>query len=611
MDRSSRRLLAAIVAVAAMTTMAIVLGIAAPARVIRAIPLSAPSAGCSADSYTAFLPFILRNYPLPPQFEVTQGVQQPDNSVPLIAGRTSFVRLTITSTTAHANVSAWLLGARDGIPLPGSPIAALNNPRTLRPTADRGVLGDTFNFQLPLSWLNGTIALSADVTNSSTFTFETGAKAFQFVQSNPLPVTIVPIAYTCSSGGSGTTTPAPPYAYLTDMTYRMYPVPSVLTSTHATLPFAGPCISSGVPNPTSSDWSRLLSTVTDAWEADGYPDRYYYGLIKIYCGSSCISGMGWIGWPVATGFDGTNASHWGASETHAHEVTHNQGRQHAPGCGATGPDPSFPYVSGGKGYIGNSAHPNYGFDITTQAIYPYTQYYDITGYCNPSWVSDYTYEALLAGSQSQLTFGSATAQGNRVLLVSGQIDPSSGRVIFGPAYVLDMLRTVRLPDPGEYILELLDASGSVINSYPFEPAKAIADPFQGGTASEVTGFHLALPYADGIQSIRLRRGDLILGALVAGAHAPSLSSGAGTFSADSGALRVSWLAKDADGESLHYLVRASVDDGATWETIGVNLSSPSIDLYRDEWSGKRVIIKVSASDGLHTTSSRLGPFTVP
>lgn len=610
MSFSSYSLLATVATVMAAVVLAITSTGAAPSNVTRAAPLG----GCGAVSCTIHLPGMFLDYPLPLQLEVTQAVQQPNNSISLVANRTTFARLTLTSTIAHANVSAWLHGARNGSPLPGSPIAALNDPRTLKSTANRASLGDTFNFQLPSSWTNGTIELYAYAANSSTFTFESGTKRFTFVQSDPLHVTIVPIAYTCTSGGSGTTTPAPPYAYVTELTYRMFPAPSVSTSTHAAISHSGLCLN-GQPFPTFADWQAMLYKVTDAWEADGAPDSTYYGLVNEYCGGGCISGMGWIGWPVATGFDGVNASHAGASETHAHEVAHNYGRYHAPGCGVTDPDSSYPYYSGGASHIGNATHQNYGFDILTQAIYPYGGYYDITGYCEPQWISDYTYAALLSWNQSLSAAGPVKIQGGRALLVSGEIDLSADKVAFRPVYVLDTSRTVRLPEPGEYTLELLDAGGQVVGSYPFAPAKAIADRFQAGTAFESAGFHMTLPYSDGVQSIRVRHGDSILGALVARAQPPSLVSATSTPSADSGAaacaVRVRWSARPAEGETLHYLVRASTDAGATWQTIGVNSTAPWIDLRSEDFGGQRVWVEILASSGLRSTSLRAGPFMVP
>jgi hypothetical protein len=607
--RASYRLLVSIAIVAVAAALALVSSVVTQASVTRAVSSSAPLDGCGVVSCTTYLPIVAKDYPPPAQLEVTQAVQQLDDSVPLIANRTTFVRLTLTSTVAHANVSAWLYGTRDGVALPGSPIAALNNPRTLAPTVDRAVLGDTFNFQLPSSWLNGNIVLGEYATNSTTFTFTSGTKTVQFVNAAPMHVTIVPIDYTCNSGGSGTIRSAVPYAYLTDVTYRMYPVPSIITTTHAALPYSGPCYS-GVPNPAPNDWINILDVVTSAWAADGYPDSYYYGLLHIYCGSGCIAGIGRIGQKAAVGFDGFGAAHSYASQTHAHEVGHNHGRWHAPGCGVTGADPAFPYVSNSEGYIGNSAHPNYGFDIKSQMISAYATYYDIMGYCDPQWISDYTYKALLAYDQSQRAVESAAVQSERVLLTSGRIDPATGQVTFRPAYVLDSPDGAQLPDPGDYALELLDANGEVISAHPFAPARATADPL-GEIAFEITGFHLTLPYVEGIASIRVRRGDAILGKLEASTHAPSLEAGVSALDANSRSVRVNWSGRAADGASLRYLVRASTDGGATWQTVGVDLSTPTLDLNPTDFGGQSVLVQILASDGLRTTSLRLGPFVVP
>ena len=584
---------------------AIVLGgnslLQAQARSLDGSAPSASAASCGTVSCTTFLPLLFNNNLVPPLFEVTQGVQQPDNHVSLVANRTTFVRYTLTSATPHANVRAFLYGTRNGSPLPGSPIAALNNPRTLKATANRAVLNDTFNFKLPSTWPSGNVSLNAFAANASTFTVTTSSASFQFVSANPLPVTVVPIAYTCSSGGSGTTTSPGPYDYLTDYTLRVYPVPSISMATHASVGYSGPCLN-GVPTPTSTDWQNMLYEVTDVWSGDGQPNRYYYGLVKIDCGSSCIAGIGWLGFSkVAIGFDGFGAAHTGASETHAHEVGHNHGRAHAPGCGAASPDPSFPYVSGGRSYIGDVAHPNYGFDINTQAIYPYSSRYELMGYCSPEWISDYTYEGLLAYSQLQ---SDEPAQTGRALMISGRVE--AGQVTFQPAYVLDL--PVRLPEPGEYVIEMLDANGSVIAAYPFAPGTAYADRLKG-EPDPLTGFHLTLPYSEQMTSVRVRRGEVLLGALSAGPASVSLRAGPGVLSDRGQALSVTWSASAPQGESLHYLVRASTDGGATWQTLGVNLTESKIELKRSELAGPQVWVQVLASTGLRTAQLDLGPYT--
>jgi len=567
--------------------------------------VTGPAADCGVVSCTTFLPVVLKNFPPPSNLEITQAVQQPDNSVTLIANRPTFVRALITSTVAHTNVSARLYGYQNGLPLPGSPLAATNNPHTLKSTVNRGALNDTFNFQLPSTWQQGTVTLNYYATNSTTFTDAGGPKTAQFTTADPLNVTVVPVNYVCTSGGSGSTLPNPPYSYLTDFTYRTYPVPSVSSSVHAAMTYYGPCTSS-VPDPEYADWDAMLSQVTGIWQSEGRPDSYYYALVHVYCSGGCISGIGWIGYSkAAVGFDGFGASHSGASETHAHEVGHNHGRRHAPGCGASGTDPSFPYTSGGVGYIGNSANPNYGFDISTQTIYPYATNIDFMSYCDPVWISDYTYEAIRAYNLSYSVRDSALSESDRSFLVSGSIDAASDRATIEPLFVLDI--PAQLPEPGKYTIELLDAEGRNLAAYPFNPGQAIADRWRDGVAFEWAGFHMTLPYAEDVASVRVRRGSVILGTLEStGKRAPTLGAGVNALGADGHSVRVEW----SGSSDLRYLVRASTDDGKTWQTIDVNLALPSILLNPIDFGGQNVLIEVQASDGVRTTTLSLGSYPV-
>jgi hypothetical protein len=356
-----------------------------------------------------------------PLFEVTQGVQQPDNSVLLVAHRPTFVRWALTDTVIYTNVNAYLYGsdANSHAPLAGSPIVAYNNPHTLSVNADRAEINSTFNFKLPDAWITNSILLSASALSAYGYRVTTDPNltnnaVFNFKYAKSLSVTIVPVAYNCTSGGSGTTTPAVPYDYITDFAYRTYPVPTITVAMHVPLPYNGPCNGSGVPAPTSDDWingsysSGMLYSVTSLWLSEGSPNSYYYALVHIDCTSGCSSGLGWNNtYKAAVGFDGTNPEHFLAGETYAHQVGHNHGLHHVPGCGTVDSDPNhqwygFPYLAG---LIGDNVHQNFGFDIKTPAIYAYTVYSDFMNFCDVQWVSDYTYEALWLYDNPQTSIG--------------------------------------------------------------------------------------------------------------------------------------------------------------------------------------------------------------
>jgi hypothetical protein len=586
-----------------------VFGVTDHSRVAQAGPLPAPdprigSSSCGTVSCTTYLPLVLNSYPLRTEVEVTQGAQLPDNSVMLIAGRETMVRLTLTDEREPMNVSAWLQ-ARRGDEVLGS-VAAWNNPRHLSSTAQRSLLGDTFNFILPDSWTSGDVSFWATASNGSDYAVETAPTApFHFASANPLHVTVVPVRYTCTGGG--TITPPAPYDYLVEnFTYKVYPVPYVDLAVHGAYNYTGPC-NSGQPAPTSQDWFNILNGVTNMWIAEGRPNSYYYGLIHdIYCGGGCIAGIGWVGYDkAAVGFNGFGASHSGASETHAHEVGHNYGRSHAPGCGAGNTDPDYPYTDA---YIGDAASPVYGFDFETYALRPYYSSYDFMSYCGAEWTSDYTYEALYAYDNLAMDRASETVSGP-TMMVSGEIDATTGRATLGPAYTLE--GPAQIPTPGDYTLELRDERGRLLTSHSFTPGTADIDRYPHGTSTQVRGFHLRLPAVEGVASARVLHDGEILGRLEARPGAPRLGAGISARHVTGEGARVSWAAGEPEGEGLHYMVRVSTDGGESWQVVAVDHTTPAITLRPEDFGGQEVLVEVLASDGLHTTPLRLGPIAVP
>jgi hypothetical protein len=152
-------------------------------------------------------------------------------------------------------------------------------------------------------------------------------------------------------------------------------------------------------NSSSNGWSTFLDSMRGLRAADHAPDdAYYYGLVQPaatlqgYCQRACIAGISFqvtenraalrVGVGLAYPGDTT-------ALTLAHEVGHQHGRGHAP-CGATaGVDAAFPHAGGVIG--------TWGFDPRTAALVAPTRK-DVMSYCNPQWISDYNYQALLERS---------------------------------------------------------------------------------------------------------------------------------------------------------------------------------------------------------------------
>jgi hypothetical protein len=95
--------------------------------------------------------------------EVTQGMQDLGNRMPLVAGRRTYARVYVyTDGGDYPNVMGALGGWRDGQPLPGSPLFPENGPITAHPGGgERTALDDSLYFYLPPAWRSGEVTLRA------------------------------------------------------------------------------------------------------------------------------------------------------------------------------------------------------------------------------------------------------------------------------------------------------------------------------------------------------------------------------------------------------------------------------------------------------------------
>ena len=204
-------------------------------------------------------------------------------------------------------------------------------------------------------------------------------------------------------------------------------------------------------------WTQVLGEVDAARLADG-SSRYYYGVVNPDY-SSGIAGIGYVGGKSAMGWDKLPS----AAAVAAHEWGHNWGRQHSPCGNASSPDPSYPHSDGSTGA--------YGLDVATVTLKPPT-YKDLMAYCDPEWISDYTYTGVLNYRQANPDISTALTQAMQpCLLVWGRIE--NGQPVLEPAF--EVVTRPSLPARGgDYSLEGRAADGSRVFSLAFTPAE-IAD----------------------------------------------------------------------------------------------------------------------------------------
>ena len=314
------------------------------------------------------------------------------SSIPIVANKAALMRVFVTTTGAYDGGPVTAQLYLDDATTPIETTAALG------PSSSDASLASTINFDLPASALGGRFSYRFVLKQTGSTGDNPGAR-YPASGSDSVPVQssgsilkvkLVPVSY----GGDGSNrlpdTSAAQLERYKDLFYAMYPVPQVDISVRASVGWASQVSSNG------SGWDSLLGAIADLREQDNAPnDVYYYGIFapassaSSYCSGGCVAGLGFVGGPtdsysraaIGLGFSGEMAA-----ETSVHEIGHTHGRNHAPCGGASGTDQSFPYGDGSVGV--------WGYNPLTKKLFNPGQTADVMSYCNPIWLSDYTYKAL-------------------------------------------------------------------------------------------------------------------------------------------------------------------------------------------------------------------------
>jgi len=193
----------------------------------------------------------------------------------------------------------------------------------------------------------------------------------------------------------------------------LYPIADLQIDVHEVVPWSGGLTFGG-----SVNFGAINSRLIDLRAEDGAsPRAYYYGVVapdvsfSAYCGRSCVTGQSYVAndpgdgdYRVGSGANfGTENSAW----TLAHEVGHQYGRYHAP-CSTSGADRDYPYAGGDIGV--------WGFDARTRTFHAPNDTTDFMGYCDPQWISDYTWSAMFERTLAVSALAVTLPPENRVLV---------------------------------------------------------------------------------------------------------------------------------------------------------------------------------------------------
>jgi hypothetical protein len=312
----------------------------------------------------------------------------------VVNGRPTLVRVFVTP---GSNWTARDLSARLTVVPASGPPAVYTSKKTISVASTDADPKTTFQFNVTADAMVTPLSYSVEVVECGNASGSAGQARFPASgtidmgvrKTGVLKVKLIPLKYGTLVPDTSDTAMAPYAAQLK----AMYPVTDVSFSVGDTLTVTS-----------VDDWSGTLDKVRAKRSADKpAADIYYFGIIKpaadlrTYCKSSCITGVGFV-LSAATG--STSASGRAAmgigfgdkpsTETMAHEIGHNHGRNHAPCSTAgaiSGVDSAYPYS---KAIIGV-----WGYDSRTQTLIDPNKYVDLMSYCSPLWLSDYNYTALV------------------------------------------------------------------------------------------------------------------------------------------------------------------------------------------------------------------------
>lgn len=540
--------------------------------------------------------------------EVTQVIQDLSNSVPLIAGKRTFVRGYALSTSGSLSITGILKGfdATSGLSL-GPPLYPLNLGGTITPPPliQRGSLQDNFLFELPPDWIkSGSVKLVLEINHDERIPeidYSDNAREVLLTFKTAPPVKIEIVTYTYKYDGY-------------DRTPTEERINDVESEIRARLPasnfiFTRSQYHSEKEFPFAHDGAAVIVEEALGMIRDDFlqatTSSRRPGVIYLAVFSST-----WIG-GIAAGIPGWVAAvSAGAPDIAIHELGHSFGRYHVectpnqsdedgpdsrypyPGGTIGGPDlknPVFAGFSPGDANRGTPIWPTLG---DTQVVG------DIMSYCDPSWLSDYTYKAIL--QRLAEIFPPNDPIGD-FLVVTGTLNTSTHTVALS-ALRLDQVAYLPELIPGDYSIRLLDGQGLILASHAFTPT-------DGTESQSLRGIHQIVNFIPGTRHIVIADSEGIeWGAIPVSANVPSVaisSLSPGLILPVSGSATLTWSSTDLDGDSLTADLLYSANDTETWTVIasGIKASAYTFDTAtlpgtKRKPSGR---LRVRVNDGVNSS----------
>jgi len=328
---------------------------------------------------------------------MTDGQAVQHRKVPVVAGKDAMLRVHVAPMQGFSPRELAVEVDFEGASAP----APLRLVKNVRAASSDGDLGSTFNFEIPGEHVTPDLSLrvairetkgdgpdgSSDAIWPSSGHFQIGTES----SNGDLRIVIVPVRYDGDRSGRLPDTSPAQIERFRKRFQATFPIPDAKIEVRQPIAFSESFSRNG------NGWSRLLNQTCAARQQDRPPrNAYYYGLImpassfSAYCGGSCVTGLGNVVQQPSDEYGrcaiGLGFGDDRSLNTALHEIGHAMGRNHAPCGGPSGVDRGYPYSNASIGV--------YGYDFFAKQLREPSKYKDFLSYCDPQWVSDYTYNAL-------------------------------------------------------------------------------------------------------------------------------------------------------------------------------------------------------------------------